>query len=60
MVGPLNRQSTLFYVAFGEQAALIKDEKLDAIDVLLHDEELIELVRAQARVAPQAVCEGWP
>jgi IS5 family transposase len=47
MVGTLNRQSTLFYVAFGEQAVLIKDDKLDALDALLDDEELVELVRAR-------------
>jgi IS5 family transposase len=46
-IGALSRQSTLFYVALGLQASLIKDDLLEPIDVLLDDEELLELVRGQ-------------
>jgi IS5 family transposase len=45
MIGSLSRQSTLFYVAFGQQADLIRDDVLDTLDVVLDDPELIELVR---------------
>jgi len=44
MIGRLHRQSSLFYVAFGREASLIKDDLLDPIDALLDDEELVELV----------------
>jgi IS5 family transposase len=45
MVGRLHRQSSLFYVAFGKQASLIKDDLLEPIDALLDDEELVALVQ---------------
>jgi transposase, IS5 family len=44
MLGRLNRQSSLFFFAFGNQAALIKDDLLEPIDRILNDEELIDLV----------------
>lgn len=46
MVGATERQSSLFYVAFGQQASLIKDDLLDPVDVLLDDAALVALVRA--------------
>ena len=45
MVGDIERQASLFYVVFGQQASLIKDDLLDLVDVQLDDEQLIELVR---------------
>lgn len=44
MIGRLHRQSNLFYVVFGAQISLIKDDLLDAIDPLLDDEDLVALV----------------
>lgn len=44
MIGSLTRQSSLFYVALGTQASLIKDDLLEPLDQLLDDEELVELV----------------
>lgn len=62
MVGSLHRESSLFYVALGRQASLIKDDLLDPLDLLLDDEELIELVRARlasrSRLSTQAGREG--
>lgn len=45
MVGTVERTRSLFYVALGKQASLIKDDLLDPIDQLLDDAELIALVR---------------
>jgi len=45
MVGDIERQASLFYAAFGQQASLIKDDLLDLVDVQLDDEGLVELVR---------------
>ena len=47
MVGSIDRQASLLYLALGEQAVLIQDDQLDALDVQLDDEELVELVRAR-------------
>lgn len=47
MIGPVDRQASLLYLALGEQAALIQDDQLDALDHQLDDEELVELVRAR-------------
>lgn len=47
MIGPTKRQSSLFYVAFGREASLIKDDLLASIDVALDDEALIGLVRGR-------------
>jgi IS5 family transposase len=44
MIGPSKRQASLFYLSFGIQASLIKDDLLEPIDKLLDDEALIELV----------------
>jgi IS5 family transposase len=45
MIGALTRESSLFYVAFGNQASLIKDDLLEVLDAQLDDDELVELVR---------------
>lgn len=49
MLGSRHRQASLFYVAFGREASLIKDDLLEPIDTLLDDEELIESVAAALR-----------
>ena len=45
MIGSAQRQSSLFYVAFGREASLIKDDLLEPLDALLDDAQLVELVR---------------
>lgn len=45
MVGSITRESSLFYVAFGRQASLIKDDLLEPLDAQLDDDDLVELVR---------------
>jgi IS5 family transposase len=45
MIGSLQHQPSLFYVAFGRQASLIKDDLLEPIDGLLDDPQLVSLVR---------------
>ena len=45
MVGAVERTGSLFYVALGKQASLIKDDLLEPIDQLLDDAELVDLVR---------------
>jgi IS5 family transposase len=45
MVGAVGRTGSLFYVALGKQASLIKDDLLEPIDVLLDNSELVDLVR---------------
>ena len=44
MIGSVVRQSSLYYVNFGKQASLIKDDLLESVDQLLDDPELVELV----------------
>lgn len=62
MIGSLSRESSLFYVALGHQASLIKDDLLEPLDALLDDEALIELVRqrlaSRNRLSPKAGREG--
>ncbi len=50
MIGSIHRQSSLFYVALGHQASLIKDDLLEPLDALLDDEALVELVRQRIAV----------
>ena len=45
MISPTVRQTSLFYLAFAHQAALIKDDLLDTVDTLLDDPVLVDLVR---------------
>ena len=45
MIGSLTRESSLFYVALGHQASLIKDDLLEPLDAQLDDDNLVELVR---------------
>jgi IS5 family transposase len=62
MIGSIHRQSSLFYVALGHQASLIKDDLLQPLDALLDDEALVELVRerlaARNRLSTKAGREG--
>lgn len=59
MVGSTAHQPSLFYVAFAQQASLIKDDLLAPIDALLDDPALVELVRtALARRAARSTCTG--
>src|SRR5689334_16828880 len=44
MIGTVERQPSLFYAAFGQQASLIKDDLLDPLDALLDDPALVDLV----------------
>ena len=44
MIGAITRQSSLFYVNFGKQAELIKDDLLEPVDTLLDDTGMVELV----------------
>lgn len=59
MIGPSERQVSLFYVAFGAEASLIKDDLLEPIDDLLKDAQLIEAVRdALGRRCPKSSKTG--
>ncbi|HTP28645.1 MAG TPA: ISNCY family transposase [Anaeromyxobacteraceae bacterium] len=59
MLSSTRHQGSLFYAAFGREAALIKDDLLQPIDALLEDVALIELVReAQAGRAPCSRTRG--
>jgi len=49
MPGSMHRQASLFYVAFGREASLIKDDLLAPIDSLLDDEAMVELVAVALR-----------
>ena len=59
MIGRVQRTGSLFYVAFGHQASLIKDDLLEPIDTLLDDETLVETVEeALARRSPRSRTRG--
>src|SRR6266542_6150569 len=59
MLSSITRQASLFYVAFGREAALIKDDLLEPIDALLDDPTLVDLVReAQACRSPRSRTMG--
>src|SRR5215468_9885527 len=45
MLTPTQHQSWLFYLPLARQAALLKDDLLEPVDLLLDDPQLIELVR---------------
>lgn len=45
MIGTTKHQASLFYIAFGGEASLIKDDLLEPLDALLEDQELIDMVR---------------
>jgi IS5 family transposase len=59
MLSTTARQPSLFYVALGHQASLIKDDLLDPVDRLLDDPGLVEIVReAQAKRSPNSRTTG--
>jgi IS5 family transposase len=59
MIGTVHRQSSLFYVAFGSEASLIKDDLLDPLDELLDDPALIERIADQlGKRAPRSRTMG--
>ena len=45
MIASTQHQSWLFFLPLAQQVALLKDDLLEAVDPLLDDPELIELVR---------------
>src|SRR5215472_3117969 len=59
MITSSHHQSWLFFLPLAQQAALLKDDLLDAVDPLLDDPELIELVRqCLAARRPQSTRTG--
>src|SRR5262249_57233574 len=61
MIRSTQHQSRLVFPPLDQQAALLKDDLLDAVDPLLHDPELIELVRqCLAARCPQSTRTGRP
>ena len=45
MISPSSHQTWLFYSPLAQQAALLKDDLLDPVDLLLDDPALVDLVR---------------
>jgi len=61
MVASTQHQSLLFFLPLAQQVALLKDDLLDAVDPLLDDTELIDLVRqCLAQRRPQSTRTGRP
>ena len=61
MTPSTQHQSLLFFLPLAEQVALLKDDLLDAVDPLLDDHELIDLVRqCLATRCPQSTRTGRP
>src|SRR5215472_3159533 len=61
MITSSHHQSWLFFLPLAQQAALLKDDLLDAVDPLLDDPELIDLVRqCLAARRPQSTRTGRP
>lgn len=44
MISPIQHQAWLFYTPLAQQAALLKDDLLEPVDLLLDDPQLVELV----------------
>ena len=61
MVASTQHPSWLFFLPLAQQVALLKDDLLDAVDPLLDDPELIDLVRqCLATRRPQSTRTGRP
>ena len=45
MISPTQHQAWLFYMPLAKQAALLKDDLLEPVDLLLEDPQLVERVR---------------
>ena len=61
MTTSTHHQSFLFFLPLAQQVALLKDDLLEAVDPLLDDPELIDLVRqCLATRHPQSTRTGRP
>ena len=61
MIASTQHQSLLFFLPLAQQVALLKDDLLDAVDPLLDDPELIDLVhQCLAARRPQSTRTGRP
>jgi IS5 family transposase len=59
MIAPSARQTWLFYSPLAQQAALLKDDLLDPVDLLLDDPALVDLVRqCLAKRSPRSTRTG--
>jgi IS5 family transposase len=59
MIGPSSHQTWLFYSPLAQQAALLKDDLLDPVDLLLDDPALVDLVRqCLAKRSPRSTRTG--
>ena len=63
MIAPSSHQAWLFYSPLAQQIALLKDDLLDPVDLLLDDPALVDLVNVSPNVAPvppAPVAGAWP
>lgn len=61
MISSTQHQSWLFFLPLAQQVSLLKDDLLDAVDPLLGDPELVELIRQRlASRRPQSQRTGRP
>jgi len=59
MIAPSSHQTWLFYSPLAQQAALLKDDLLDPVDLLLDDPALVDLVRqCLAKRSPRSTRTG--
>src|SRR6202790_1661576 len=59
MIAPSSHQAWLFYSPLAQQAALLKDDLLDPVDLLLDDPALVDLVRqCLAKRSPRSTRTG--
>src|SRR6202521_5942679 len=59
MIGPSSHQTWLFYSPLAQQVALLKDDLLDPVDLLLDDPALVDLVRqCLAKRSPRSTRTG--
>src|ERR1700686_4572331 len=59
MIAPSSHQTWLFYSPLAHQAALLKDDLLDPVDLLLDDPALVDLVRqCLAKRSPRSTRTG--
>jgi transposase len=59
MVAPSSHQAWLFYSPLAQQVALLKDDLLDPVDLLLDDPALVDLVRqCLAKRSPRSTRTG--
>src|ERR1700758_3151257 len=59
MIAPSSHQTWLFYSPLAQQVALLKDDLLDPVDLLLDDPDLVDLVRqCLAQRSPGSNCTG--